>query len=168
MSDSPTAPAASGMVARLDYPMWVVTAASGDEVSGCLAGFVTQCSVEPARFFVCISKKNHTFGVASRASALGLHLLGEEQHDLAHVFGELTGDSADKFAVVDWHPGSTGAPVLAASAAWIEGPVLERVDVGDHMGHLVEPVAGGGGGSRGQLLYSAVRHLDPGHPAVEH
>ena len=154
------------MVARLDYPMWVVTAAAGGERSGCLAGFVTQCSVEPAWFFVCISKKNHTLGVAARASSLGLHLLGEDQHDVAGVFGELTGDSADKFALVDWHEGATGAPLLSRCAAWVEGTVRERVDVGDHVGHLLEPAAGGGAGSPGQLLFSGVRDLKPGHPAT--
>lgn len=155
------------MVARADYPMYVVTAADGDERSGCLAGFVTQCSIHPARFLICVSKENHTAPVAERSPALGLHLLGADQVETASVFGELTGDRTDKLALVAWHRGSTGVPILDDCAAWVEGPVLERFDLGDHVGHLVTPVAGGGAGRRGQLTFSRVRHLQPGHPAGE-
>lgn len=156
--------AASAMVGRLDYPMFVVTAIAATSPSGCLAGFVTQCSVVPARFLVCLSKKNHTADVAAHARALGVHLLGTDQLDLARIFGELTGDRTDKFELVEWHRGATGVPLLPNCAAWLEGPVLRRVDLGDHVGHLVEPVAGGGGGAVGELMYSSARHLHPGHP----
>ncbi len=152
------------MVDRLDYPLFVVTVLAEGEPSGCLAGFVTQCSISPSRFLVCVSKENHTLSVAERSAALGLHLLGREQLDLARVFGELTGDVTDKFALVEWHPGETGVPILDRCAAWLEGPVVERLDLGDHVGHLVDPVAGGGAGEAGELLYSAAKHLDPGHP----
>lgn len=156
--------AAAALVSRVDYPMYVITASAETAPSGCLAGFVTQCSIVPTRFFVCVSKVNHTLGVAERSGALGVHLLGREQTDVARIFGELTGDRSDKFALVDWHWGATGVPLLEGSAAWIEGRVLERVDLGDHVGHLVEPVAGGGGGSPGELWYSSARHLRAGHP----
>ena len=44
----------------LDYPMFVITVAAGGERSGCLIGFATQAGVDPARFIVCLSDKNHT------------------------------------------------------------------------------------------------------------
>lgn len=157
----------AAMVRRLDYPMFVVTAADEEEVSGCLAGFVTQCSIEPVRYLVCISKLNHTYRVAARSAGLGLHALGADQHDLAARFGERTGDRTDKLAGIDWRPGATGAPLLAQCAAWVEGRVLDRVDVGDHVGHLLGPIAGGKGPHQGELLFSQVRDLDPGHPAHE-
>ena len=159
--------AAAALVGRVDYPMFVVTTIAETEPSGCLAGFVTQCSIIPARFIVCVSKKNHTFGIASRAETLGVHLLGRAQLDIARVFGELTGDHADKFALVNWRSSATGVPLLEKCAAWFEGRVLDRFDVGDHVGHLVEPVAGGGGGAEGELWYSAARRLHPGHPPTD-
>lgn len=165
MSGDGPVQANGAMVRRLDYPMFVVTAADGDEVSGCLAGFVTQCSIHPPRYVVCLSKKNHTFPVATRSASLGLHLLGVDQHDLAAHFGELTGDRADKLAGLPWHLGATGVPVLEDCSAWLEGRVLDRVDFGDHVGHLVEPVAGGAGPFPGHLMFSQVKDLEPGHPA---
>lgn len=161
------AAAMAAMVDRVDYPMYVVTARDGDEPSGCLVGFLTQCSILPARLLVCISKENHTAGVASRAGALGVHLLGQHQARLAALFGEHTGDREDKMACARWHPGQTGAPILDECAAWVEGTVRQRLDFGDHIGHLLDPVAGGGGGEAGQLCFTDVRGMQAGHPPDE-
>lgn len=157
--------AASALVRTVDYPMWVVTAAADGEMSGCLAGFVTQCSIEPVRFVVCVSRANHTFGVVQRAGGLALHLLGRDQFDTASLFGEATGDEVDKFANCRWSAGSTGAPLLAECAAWIEGPILTRLDAGDHQALLVSPVAGGAGPCPGVLTFQHARGLEPGHPS---
>ncbi len=49
----------------IDYPFYVVTVRSAEaDMSGCLAGFVTQCSIDPPNLLVCISKVNHTLRVA--------------------------------------------------------------------------------------------------------
>ena len=34
-------------------------------------------------------------------------------------------------------------PVLDGAVAWFVGRIIERYDLGDHVGHLLEPVAGG-------------------------
>lgn len=155
---------AGPLTQRADYSLFVVTARDGAELSGCLAGFVTQCSIEPVRFLVCASRANHTFGVLRRAGSAGLHLLGAGQHDLAALFGEATGDEVDKFARCRWTTGSTGAPILDACAAWVEGPIDGRFDAGDHEAMLLVPVAGGAGPCPGTLTYRQARDLEAGHP----
>ena len=63
---------ASGpLVSAVDYPLYVVTAGAGDDVSGCLAGFITQSSIKPAQFLICVSKLNHTFGTAQSSRGFG-------------------------------------------------------------------------------------------------
>src|SRR6202012_585584 len=125
----------------IDYPYFVVTVRAPDaDMSGCLAGFVSQCSIDPPNFLVCISKVNHTLAVAERAPGMGLHLLGADQSELASLFGEETGDVIDKFASVDWRLGSTGAPLLVDSAVSMEGQVLGHFSVGDHEAFLVRAV----------------------------
>jgi flavin reductase (DIM6/NTAB) family NADH-FMN oxidoreductase RutF len=163
-SSSPEKPA-EHLVDRLDYPLWVVTASDGDHDSGCLAGFVTQCSIDPLRFLVCISTANFTYEVARGSSALGLHLLGEGQHALASLFGEETGDRVDKFAQCPWHRGRDGSPILEECAAWIEGRIIERHPLGDHMGALVSPSDGGPGNERGLFTLSQATGIKAGHPA---
>jgi flavin reductase (DIM6/NTAB) family NADH-FMN oxidoreductase RutF len=152
------------IVQRLDYPMFVVTAADGDERSGCLVGFATQCSIKPARFLVCISEKNHTFGLAGRSDTLVVHVLGDDELGLAELFGGETGDEVDKFAGCTWRPGPGGAPVLEGAAAWFAGRVLERVAFGDHTGFVLEPLEGADDSfDGGELSYQQVEDLDPGH-----
>ena len=151
---------------RIDYPYYVVTVRSPDaRMSGCLAGFVTQSSIHPPNFVVCISRVNHTFGVAQDSSALGLHLLGSDQADLARLFGEETGDEVDKFASCDWRLGSTGAPMLVDSAVSMEGHILRHDSAGDHEAFLVRGVRAVAGGHPGLLTYRTVPRMHPGHPA---
>jgi flavin reductase (DIM6/NTAB) family NADH-FMN oxidoreductase RutF len=148
---------------RLDYPMLVVTAEAHGERAGCLLGFATQCSIQPPRFLLCLSRRNHTFRVASRAAALVTHVLGPEDRALAALFGGETGDAVDKFARCRWRPGP-GGPVLAACRQWFAGRVLDRFDVGDHVAFLVEPFAAVAEPLQGQLGFQDVRGLRPGHP----
>lgn len=160
MSSSDTS-AFADVVARIDYPMVVVTAPA----TGCLVGFSTQCSIDPLRYLVCVSKANHTHDAAMVADTLVVHLLDAEDEQLAAVFGSLTGDVVDKLALVPSTPGPGGAPVLDTAAAWFAGRVVDRVDLGDHTGVVLEPVAGEVRRWGGQLGYQAVRSLPPGHPA---
>jgi flavin reductase (DIM6/NTAB) family NADH-FMN oxidoreductase RutF len=152
------------LVAHLDYPMLIVTAAADGERAGCLVGFSTQCSLDPLRFLVCISKANHTFSVATRSEHLAVHVLDRADHDLSVLFGEQTGDRVDKFAACAWHE-VRGVPVLSDTRAWFVGRVLERLPLGDHVGHLLEPVAGQAPDGLHLLSFQQVRDMEPGHPA---
>jgi flavin reductase (DIM6/NTAB) family NADH-FMN oxidoreductase RutF len=147
-----------------NYALYVATAWADGELSGCLAGFVTQSSIHPVRFVVCVSKINHTFGIAQRSVGLGLHLLGSDQRDVASLFGEQTGDVMNKFERVAWTPGVTGVPILTECAAWVEGRVLNRMSGGDHEAFLIEIVAGGAGTHPGRFMLSDGADFSPGHP----
>jgi flavin reductase (DIM6/NTAB) family NADH-FMN oxidoreductase RutF len=153
------------LVADLEYPMAVVTCDDGRRRSGCLVGFLSQCSIRPPRMMVWISEANHTHPVALASAHLAVHLLSAAERPVAERFGALTGDEVDKFAGCQWHPGSGGAPVLDECARWFVGRVLEHRAHGDHTGFLLEPVELSGAGAEwpGQLGYQAVRDLDPGH-----
>lgn len=153
------------VVADLDYPMAVVTAADGDERAGCLVGFAAQCSISPPRFMVWLSKKNHTYRVAQRSRVLAVHLLSTDDLALAELFGTETGETVDKLERVPWREGPGGAPVLTDCARWFAGRVVDRTDTGDHVGFLVEPFEADAAPWAGQLGFQAVRHLDPGHEA---
>lgn len=166
MSSSGTSDGPEGftsLVAGLDYPMAIVTADLDGERSGCLVGFLTQCSIHPPRVLVCVSKTNHTHAVARRAEALGVHLLDAGDCRLAEVFGELTGDVVDKLSLVPWRTGPLGVPVLEDAAGWFAGRIIDRLDLGDHVGHVLEPVAAEVRRWDGQLGYQWVKGFEPGH-----
>jgi flavin reductase (DIM6/NTAB) family NADH-FMN oxidoreductase RutF len=149
-------------VAALDYPLYVVTTAVESEPTGCLIGFATQCSIHPPRFLACISKKNHTFQLAGRAAVFAVHVVDEKNKALAELFGGETGDQVDKFARVPWHY-VDGVPVLDDCARWFTGSVLEQIDLGDHVGHLLQPLTVEAGPAREQLTYQQARDIEPGH-----
>ena len=152
------------LVAALDYPLFVVTAA-GEEPSGCLVGFATQCSISPPRFLVCISDKNHTFPVATEVPALAVHVLPASAYGLAQLFGGETGDELDKFARCTWHPGPDGLPILDDCSRWFAGRVVDRCRLGDHVAFVLEPFAASDGDGSGEdaLSFQQVKQLDPGH-----
>lgn len=160
-------PAMEAFSDRSDYPLYVVTVATAEgENSGCLAGFVTQCSITPPRFLVCLSKLNHSFFVGEQATGIALHLLGDDQTELASLFAERTGDDYDKFEHCEWHRGVSAAPVLEHCAAWLEGSILDRFSVGDHEALLMSPVTGGAGHHTGLLTLSNAPPFRPGHPGA--
>jgi flavin reductase (DIM6/NTAB) family NADH-FMN oxidoreductase RutF len=148
----------------LDYPMVVVTTAAGGAQAGCLVGFTSQLSINPPRFLVGLSNKNHTFRIADQATHLVVHLLGREHGEVARLFGEQTGDETDKFAQCSWRPGPGGAPILDQVAGWFSGRILERIAIGDHVGFLLEPSGGQVRAAGGSVItLNDVRDLHPGH-----
>lgn len=151
-----------------DAPMYIVTAAADGEHGGCLVGFATSCSIDPTRFLVGLSTANRTFEIASRAEALVVHVLYEQDHALASLFGEETetDEDVDKFSSCSWTPGPGGAPVLDG-CDWFAGTVHERVELGDHVGFVLD-VADVGAANRvaePRLGLQGVSDLEPGNPA---
>ena len=153
------------LVSELDYPMFIVTVAAGGERAGCLVGFATQCSINPPRFLVCLSDKNHTFRVASRAELLVVHLVPEHADALAELFGSKTGDEIDKFEHASWTPGPGGTPVLDECGNWFAGRILERLPAGDHWAFLLDPVEAASDAGEGTFTFRRARCIEPGHEA---
>lgn len=161
----PEREAFEAFVSGLDYAMVLLTVARRGRRAGCLVGFATQCSIDPPRFVVCVSKANATARLARRARYLGVHQIGADQLDLARLFGEESGDWTDKFDACSWHRGPHGVPVLDGASAWLIGRVVRRVRLGDHTGLVVAPVAGGRRRDDRPLMFHAVKTFDAGHPA---
>ena len=168
--DGATARAFQRLVYALDYPMFVVTAVAADdgERSGCLIGFATQTSIEPERFLVCLSRRNHTHGVARRATHLGVHWVAREATDLAELFGGETGDEVDKFARVAWTAGPHEVPLIDEVENRFVGEIVARMDAGDHEALLLAPVwAEAGAPGAEELDFDRAKRIEPGHPATE-
>ena len=153
------------LVGQLDYPMFIITTQAGGERAGCLAGFACQCSIDPPRFLVCLSRNNHTYRVACAGHLLAVHLVPREAEELAELFGGRTSDEVDKFARCTWEEGPDGLPVLVQTRAWFVGRVVDRIGLGDHIGHVLEPVDGRVTGPLRQLTFQRVKTMAPGHEA---
>jgi len=104
------------IVSSVDGPMIVVTTAEGGERAGCLVGFHAQSSIEPRRYTVWLSKANHTYRVALRASHIGIHFLTDGDFALAERFGTLTGVGSDTVIV-----NGSAYPVREGAALIVNG-----------------------------------------------
>jgi flavin reductase (DIM6/NTAB) family NADH-FMN oxidoreductase RutF len=153
------------LTGELDYFMLVVTTVGRGRRAGCLVGFSTQCSIDPPRFLVCLSDKNHTTRVAADAEAMAVHFLPDTADDLAELFGSQTGDTVDKFARCRWHTGPAGLPILDACGRWFAGRILERRRLGDHIGFLLDPFAAERRDDGGTFAFHRAKRLAPGHEA---
>jgi flavin reductase (DIM6/NTAB) family NADH-FMN oxidoreductase RutF len=152
------------LAGSLDPPILIVTASDGDRREGCVVGFASQCSLDPPRFLACISRANRTLGLAEQVDALAVHLVPRDAFELVELFGGETGDEVDKFARCAWSPGPRGLPILAACPAWFAGAVRARHDLGDHVGHLLEPIAVAFAEGDWVSVHDASA-IEPGHPA---
>lgn len=156
------------LIANVETRMIVVTTAAGGERAGCLVGFHTQSSVDPPRYTVWLSKANHTYRVALRASFLGVHFLTENDVALAERFGTLTGDTTDKFAGLQVSCGPGGIPLLASCNNRFAARRITLLDEGgDHVCVVTEPVQVWAGDRFTPLSLLHVRHLEPGHGTEE-
>lgn len=144
--------------------MFVATTVGADgERAGCLVGFATQCSIDPARFLVCVSDKNRTYRVLQEADALALHVVPAAAEEIVELFGGETADDTHKFARCDWREGPHGLPILERCRSWFAGPIVDRVDLGDHVGHVIEPTGGEAGYDGPAYPFSRAKRIDPGH-----
>jgi flavin reductase (DIM6/NTAB) family NADH-FMN oxidoreductase RutF len=161
-----TRDAFDSLVAAADTAMVIVTAVTGDERSGCLVGFHTQSSIDPRRYAVWISKENHTFPIASRATHLAIHFLDARDVALAELFGGETGDEVDKFARAAWEPGPGGVPLLTDCPS---RAVVRRIETndfgGDHVCIEGEPIEASDRDGFTPLRFAAAKGIDPGHEA---
>jgi flavin reductase (DIM6/NTAB) family NADH-FMN oxidoreductase RutF len=167
-----TADPSSDPVARLasyaDPALLIVTAAAGERREGCLVGFSTQVSIDPARQLVCVSEKNRTHELALRAELVGVHAVPSARRDLAELFGGETGDELDKFERCEWSEGPEGVPLLDACPIRYAGRVVERIALGDHTGLVLEPAGALGPGREAReppLRLSGAERIEPGHEA---
>ena len=153
------------IVGDLDYPMFIVTAAVGEERSGCLVGFATQTSIDPPRFLVCLSEKNRTTELAREAEQLGVHAVPEDATELAELFGGETGHEVDKFAKVGWDSGAGGVPLLDDAPNRFVGRVEERLPAGDHIAFLLAPVEAEASMGEEEFSFHRAKRIEPGHEA---
>jgi flavin reductase (DIM6/NTAB) family NADH-FMN oxidoreductase RutF len=151
------------LVTDLDYPMFIVTTAADGRRAGCLIGFATQTSIHPPRFLACLSRKNYTYRVAQRAEMLAVHFVPADAAILAGLFGGETGDEVDKFARVDWTEGPGGVPLLDDCTNRFVGRVVERYDLGDHAGFLLDPFHVDVGVPTAEFSFHRAKRIEPGH-----
>lgn len=155
-------------VRPLDPPLVIVTTIHDGERTGCIVGFHTQCSIEPRRYAVWISKANHTYRLAIFAEHFAIHVVDEAHRHLAELFGGTSGDEIDKFERCAWSPGPGGVPLLDDLPNWVVGRrVLVADDGSDHVCVTIAPDEVATADDLTPIRASELSHLRPGHRAED-
>lgn len=158
----------TALTSAADPAMIVVTAAAEGERAGCLVGFHAQSSISPARYSLWLSKANHTYRVALRASHLAVHFLTAEDLPLGEHFGTLSGEEVEKFSGLATSDDEHGAPLLEDCPHRM---LLERItmldDGGDHVVVTGTVLSARSSGRFVPLRLSQVADLTAGRAAEE-
>jgi flavin reductase (DIM6/NTAB) family NADH-FMN oxidoreductase RutF len=129
----------------------VVTAAAELPV-GFTVTSLTSVSLHPPLVSFCIARVSSSWARMKRARYVAVHLLSDEQEDVARHFAT---PGIDRFADTRrWRTGPYGVPLLHDVLAWLVCRIVDRTPAGDHEIVLVEPFAGD--------------YLDDGEPLLRH
>jgi len=118
----------------------VVITAAGNRPAGFTATSFTSVSLDPPLVSFCLDRRSSSWPALQSAAHVGVHVLTEEQEELARRFAT---SGIDRFAApLRWELGPHGVPVLPGVLAVLVCRVAERVRAGDHAIVLAEPVHG--------------------------
>ena len=118
----------------LSYGLYIVGSRKGDKLNGQIANTVFQVTSVPANFAVAINKNNYTYELISDSKTLTISALSQDT-PLSFIgsFGFNSGREVDKLKGVNYKLGETKAPIiLDHTLAYIEGKVINQLDVGTH------------------------------------
>ena len=111
-----------------------VTIVTANDGQGGMAGFTanafTSLSLSPPEVLICLSRGLRSYPVLRTAGRFAVHVLAEDQGDVAKVFAQR---GADKAGVVGWSHNSRNVPVLDHYLACIDCDLVREHDGSDHV-----------------------------------
>jgi len=121
----------------ISYGVYIITSKVGQEISAATVTWVSQASFDPPIISVCLKRGSHPYKVVKDRGEFLLHILSENQKDLAASFfkpskiknGQINGE---KYELQD------DLPLITAGIANIYCHVLEIIEIGDHPLFLAE------------------------------
>ena len=125
----------------INYGLYVLTAADGDDVGAAGVNWLTQASFEPPLVVVGVKTDSHAHPLIKETKAFALNILGKGQNALAFTFFKPAELKDGKISGEAFRPGTAGAPILASTPAYVECTLESSVDIGDHsvfVGKVVE------------------------------
>lgn len=117
----------------LNRPLWIITAADGNEHSGLVANWVLPTSIDSARPLVQLglAPQHFTTDLILRSGGFVAHLPASSQAELTLPFATRSGRNCDKLAGVSCQGILNCGPRIEACAVWLACRVEATLDVGD-------------------------------------
>jgi flavin reductase (DIM6/NTAB) family NADH-FMN oxidoreductase RutF len=120
---------------RLAGGVSVITAGSGDEISGMTVTSVSSLSTDPPSLIVSINRASSSWPLLQRHRFFGVNILSAEQAEIAERFSGKDGlKGAERFAGAAWIERASGVRLLGGALAAIE---CEAEDVIERHSHAI-------------------------------
>jgi flavin reductase (DIM6/NTAB) family NADH-FMN oxidoreductase RutF len=148
------------LLRNLTSPVIAITAERDGKRNGMIADSAVRASIVPIipRVSVYLHKFNYTHDMVFDTGRFVLHLLRDDQFDLIHRLGFVSGRAREKLADVPHHLGKLGAPVLDECYAHFECRVANVMDTGSStcfLGDVVDVGFGRRSGATGRVMTAA-------------
>lgn len=108
----------------------VVTACSGETLSGMTINSFASLSLEPALVLWSIARTSRSFEFFRQCQSFAINVLCVDQIGLSQHFSSKV---QDRFSSIDWQPGEHGSPLLAGCIAHLECTLEQTFEGGDHL-----------------------------------
>ena len=116
----------------IPYGLYVLAAKNGDEINAGAINWVTQTSFSPPLIVMGVKKDSGLYSTLKASGSFALSFLESGQKDLAFGFFKPTSVEGQTINGQAYETASTGAPVISAAPAFVEGKVVGEVAIGDH------------------------------------
>ncbi|MBO2447811.1 flavin reductase family protein [Actinomadura barringtoniae] len=115
-----------------------VTARTADgRVAALTVNSFTSVSLDPAKVLFCLAHSSSSFQTLTDAERIAIHILSQEQEDVARRFATSGLSGEERLGGVGWTPGPGGVPLLPETPAILAGHPAEIITSGDHVIILV-------------------------------
>jgi len=134
----------------------IITAWDADQrPTGLTASSFTSVSLHPPLILVCVSQKAQSYPAIQAAGRFAVNILSIGQEAVSRRFATTTNTRDEKFAGLDYRPGTLGLPVLSDALAELECTVVHAYPGGDHTIFVARVDAADSRGDAGKepLLY---------------
>jgi flavin reductase (DIM6/NTAB) family NADH-FMN oxidoreductase RutF len=130
----------------IPYGLYVLTAKGKDDtVAAATVNWVTQASFAPPLVVVGVKTDSHAHALIKESKTFALNMLGKGQQAMAFAFFKPAVRENQTISGEPFRWGSTGAPVLERTPAYVECRLVDTVEKGDHSVFVGEVVDAGQG-----------------------
>jgi flavin reductase (DIM6/NTAB) family NADH-FMN oxidoreductase RutF len=128
----------------INYGLFVLTSAHGDEAGAAGVNWLSQASFEPPLLMVAVKADSDTHAVIEKSGAMAVNVLGEEQLDIGKAFFRSSTVDGDRINGYRFEPSpETGCPLFVDLPYWFEARVTDTIRRGDHTIFVAEVVGAG-------------------------
>ena len=123
----------------LSYGVYILSSVNEGEYCVSTITWVSQASFEPPMISVCIKRNSASYEIVKKRGEFILHLLGDNQKELASTFFKPTIFENEKLNGQEFSL-ENNLPLLKDTPAYIQCKVVEILENGDHPLFLAEVV----------------------------